>query len=287
MAAGFLLSSSIVFGLLNALGRQLPLGHQDTYVVVVVFAILFALALDVHNFRRGKRWSFGARRQTPRALWYRRERRKVALIWGLDTGSVVSTFRVTALSWVALLATFLLRPWPPSALVYGLAFVGPQLIQMSNGEPTKGRGRRSLVRFLVTGYIVAGMLGLIQLQTNASGKDTVRQVTVYLPANEVLTIGLHPNRHYISVGSTETMQLCPGSLSGGIGTKENTSWARLWTRCLAPGTTARTLDIPYSNRHLAIALLSRRSSRVSIAYVPKDGFLICRNSKGSDVACGP
>lgn len=208
-------------------------------------------------------------------------------MWGLDTGIVVSTFRVTALSWVALLATFLLRPGASSALVYGVAFVVPQLVQISNGKPTRGRERRSLVRFLAAGYVVAGTLGFFQIQASASEKNTVRHVKVSLQANEVLTIGLHPDRHFISVSSTETMQLCPGSLAGGIGTKKNTSWGRLWTRCLAPGTTTRTVDIPYSNRHLAVALLSKRSSRVSITYVPKDGFLTCRNSKGDDVACAP
>lgn len=127
----------------------------------------------------------------------------------------------------------------------------------------------------------AGTLGVSKIQASASEKSTVRKVTVSLQANEVLTIGLHPNRHFISVSSTQTIELCPGSLAGGIGTRQNTSWGRLWTRCLAPGTTAKTVDIPYSNRHLAIALLSKRSTRVLITYVPKDGFLTCRNSKGN------
>lgn len=287
MAAGFLLSSSTVFGLLNVLGRQLPVRQQNTYVLLVSFASLVALALDVYNYRLGKRWSFGVRRQTPRALWYRRDRRKVALMWGLDTGIVVSTFRVTALSWVALLATFLLRPGASSVFIYGVAFVLPQLVQISNGKPTGGRERRSLVRFLATGYLVVGTLGFFQIQASANEKNTARQVTVSLQANEVLTIGLHPNRHFITVSSTETVQLCPGSLAGGIGTIQNTSWGRLWTRCLAPGDKARTVDIPYSNRHLAVALLSKRPTRVTITYVPKDGFLTCKNSTGDEVVCAP
>lgn len=229
---------------------------------------------------------FGSSTATPRALWYRRDRRKVAFMWGLDTVMVVSTFRVTALSWVALLATFLLRPAAPSALVYGAAFVTPQLIQISRGKLTKGRERRSAVRFLAAGYVVARTLGFLQIQASAAEKSAVRVVNVSLRANEVLTIKLHPDRHFVSVISTKTVQLCPGSLSGGVGMKQNTSWGQLWIRCLTPGTKARTVDIPSSNRHLAITLLSKTSSRAFITYVPQDDYFMCMNSKGY-VACVP
>jgi hypothetical protein len=142
------------------------------------------------------------------------------------------------------------------------------------------------VAVVATWFVGAETPGLVQTQASVTRKNTVRRVTVFFRANEVLTIKLHPDQHFISVNSTETLRVCPGSMSGGIGTKQDTSWGQLWIRCFPPATKARTIDIPYLNRHLAIAFLSNRSGRVSISYVPKDDFLMCMSSK-SYVLCVP
>ena len=65
------------------------------------------------------------RRQTPKQLFHRFGPSAGALLWGLDTGLVVTTFRVTSLSWAALaLAALGLVPWW-SGLLYAIGFTVP------------------------------------------------------------------------------------------------------------------------------------------------------------------
>jgi hypothetical protein len=82
--------------------------------------------------------------------------RIAALIWGFDTGLLVTTFRVAAVSWGALLLTALglARPW--TGISYGLGFAIPFLFLVF--RPRLGRASRSAAPFCseATAYCSAG-----------------------------------------------------------------------------------------------------------------------------------
>lgn len=83
----------------------------------------------------------GWRRQTPRILTRRYHMFVVATLWGFDTGLVVTTIRVAAVSWGALyLAALGLSPrW--TGFAYGVGFALPFLILLV--RPQLGRAARA------------------------------------------------------------------------------------------------------------------------------------------------
>jgi hypothetical protein len=124
LALGFTASAFAVFTLVSLTGRALFGRMQATPVpVLLAAAVLCLLALiDLGVFGlRTPMW----RRQTPRSLYHRFGPVGGALLWGLDTGLVVTTFRVTSLSWAALALTALgLLPWW-TGLLYAAGFTLP------------------------------------------------------------------------------------------------------------------------------------------------------------------
>jgi hypothetical protein len=90
--------------------------------------LLSLAAADLRSISRSTYCPIGRRRQTPRALLRRYHMLAVATLWGLDTGLVVTTFRVAAVSWGALyLAALGLSPrW--TGLAYGAGFAAPLLL---------------------------------------------------------------------------------------------------------------------------------------------------------------
>jgi len=126
----FLIGAVVVFALFGFAGallglREMPLRWQT---VIIGIGLLFLILADVSSIRRGTYCPVGLRRQTPRSLLYGHTPLAVATIWGLDTGCIVTTFRVAAITWGALLIVTLgLAPiW--SGLGYGLGFAAPVLI---------------------------------------------------------------------------------------------------------------------------------------------------------------
>jgi hypothetical protein len=90
--------------------------------------LVLLAAADLRALSRSSYCPIGWRRQTPRVLLRRYHMFVVATLWGLDTGLVVTTFRVAAVSWAALyIAALGLAPgW--TGLAYGLGFTSPFLV---------------------------------------------------------------------------------------------------------------------------------------------------------------
>lgn len=128
LAAGFTTSAMLVTAIVYALGAALRSGlHLSLGVritVACVFLVGFAL-LDSGKLPLGTpMW----RRQTPRRLFYMFGATRGALLWGIDTGLMVTTFRVTSLTWVTLTLAFLgLLPWW-AGVAYAAGFVIPAAI---------------------------------------------------------------------------------------------------------------------------------------------------------------
>ena len=128
LAAGFTTSAFIVTAVVHALGAALTGGlHLSVSVriaVASVFLVGFAL-LDSGKLPFGTpMW----RRQTPKRLHYMFGATRGALLWGIDTGLMVTTFRVTSLTWATLTLAFLgLLPWW-AGLAYAAGFVVPAAV---------------------------------------------------------------------------------------------------------------------------------------------------------------
>lgn len=130
LALGFTVSAFAVYAALWQLGAWLLGDARSSQRVWLVAAAVLGLllALDAWRARRpgavGPSW----RRQTPKHFVYDYGSISAALLWGLDAGLVVTTYRVTSLSWAALVVAFFgLVPWW-SGLAYAAGFAVPVLV---------------------------------------------------------------------------------------------------------------------------------------------------------------
>jgi hypothetical protein len=130
LAAGFTLSAVTVFGAAGLVGDAFGVSHVPTPVRTwAAIALCVALcAADVAALRSRGLCKVTMRRQTPKNLVYRYGDRVGPLIWGLDTGLAVTTFRVSAATWAILGLTLLnLAPWW-LGVAYAAGFCGPLAI---------------------------------------------------------------------------------------------------------------------------------------------------------------
>ena len=131
-AVAFIMSSFAVFALAGALGaltsRALPAAPRLAAVCVVLGA---ALALDGYSLQRKTWCPVTARRQTPKSIQYQYGMRRATVAWGLDTGLVFTTYRMSSISW-ALLTLGLLgtTPWW-AGLGYAAGFLIPLVVGCS------------------------------------------------------------------------------------------------------------------------------------------------------------
>jgi hypothetical protein len=138
-AAAFIAGAFAIFAAADAAGAALGSARMPLeWRIGVAGALLLSLAaVDLFAMAKSTYCPIGWRRQTPRMLMRRLPAPVAASLWGFDTGLVVTTFRVAAVSWAALLLAALgLSPrWAGAG--YGLAFTLPFLALVS--RPRLGR----------------------------------------------------------------------------------------------------------------------------------------------------
>ncbi|MFF0316793.1 hypothetical protein ACFYPH_19465 [Micromonospora sp. NPDC005252] len=152
--AGFVTASLYQVGTLFAgrLDAQLTVG-------LCLVAALVAAAFDVHAIRTDS-YAPGLRRQTSKELGHRENIPwwVPPMIWGLDTGLMWSTFRVSATTWVLLVAALLNVAPQWSGLVFGGAFTGPLVVAILAGHGSVSDLGRPGPRRLVQSTAVATAL---------------------------------------------------------------------------------------------------------------------------------
>ena len=132
--AGFSVSALVSFAtvrlVLGTAGAALvPVSISAT---ILSAAAVVAAGLDVYAALNKRLSPAGLRRQTPKSLLYSPTHPRLAvLFWGADTGTAVSTFRVSATTWVVFLAAILgvVPPWIGGA--YALGFAVPLLAALA------------------------------------------------------------------------------------------------------------------------------------------------------------
>ncbi|MGH8910290.1 MAG: hypothetical protein ACRD0K_28300 [Egibacteraceae bacterium] len=132
LALGFSISALALYAALSLIGDWAIADARARAAVWLAAggALAALLARDALRARAacvlGPSW----RRQTPKRYLDRWGVTTAAFVWGLDTGLVFTTFRVTSLSWAALAVTGLgLVPWWAGA-AYALGFVVPLLMSI-------------------------------------------------------------------------------------------------------------------------------------------------------------
>lgn len=122
LLTGFTLSSVAVFATVSVTGTLIRSTFSLPVDLLVALALGLCGATDL-LFPRIRPTLFN--RQTPRTLSGRFSLPVTGLLWGLDAGTVVSTYRSSAASWAALILTF--AGWGPwwTGIVYAVAFSGP------------------------------------------------------------------------------------------------------------------------------------------------------------------
>jgi hypothetical protein len=143
----FVVSATAVFALVYVLGRLVGVGDVpvDRRTLLAAAGLLALAALDVRAITRSTYCPLSWRRQTPKSLVHRRSATLVASAWGFDTGLAVTTVRVAAITWGAvLLAGLGLSAWF-AGLGYGLGFALPFVVLLWTHRVGRAAGSASPV----------------------------------------------------------------------------------------------------------------------------------------------
>jgi hypothetical protein len=152
-AAAFTASALVVFGIGSAMGAGIGrLLSAHVQIAATLAALIVALALDAYSLAHRTWCPVTVRRQTPKRILLRYGDRRAALAWGLDTGLVFTTYRMSSISWALLLLAVLgIAPWW-AALGYAAGFLIPLLFGCSvlrlRADPTDASGlARAMSRY--------------------------------------------------------------------------------------------------------------------------------------------
>jgi hypothetical protein len=159
-------TAAVLFAMLAQIGwlvhLNVPPGIQTC---AIAFAAMAGVAFDLRALRTGT-FSLGPHRQTPKVLAHDPQRWWVPpLLWGIDTGLVVTTYRVSFCSWLLLILT--ITGFAPGwvGLAYGLGFTIPLWLtvrfapgcEVESGDP---RRPRWMPQWRAQALGVASMLGV-------------------------------------------------------------------------------------------------------------------------------
>lgn len=136
-ATAFLAGALVIFGSAHLAGAALGVTSRPLPSRLTIASAAFgALALvDLFAIRQRDYCPLGVRRQTPRHLARPLGLAATAAFWGFDTGLAVTTYRVTTITWAALVMTaFGLAPWWIGA-GYGIGFATPMLLVLITRSP--------------------------------------------------------------------------------------------------------------------------------------------------------
>jgi len=168
---GHVLTAGVVVAMLQLVGT-LTFAHIPFEVRVWTCAVAAGcgVAIDTRAFIR-RTFSLCVARQTPKGLAQDPKRQwwLTPLLWGVDTGTMMSTYRVSFSSWVVLLSALLVVAPAWSGLLFGACFGIPLIVNMFLGDPVRfGRqGSRAriwkprLAQLAGIGVLLALPVGLV------------------------------------------------------------------------------------------------------------------------------
>lgn len=133
-AIAFLSGAIVIFAVAALAGTRIAAMPLDWRIAAAAVSLLALALVDVVSLRRKTYCLLGMRRQARQTLAHRHRVETVAVVWGFDTGLAVTTFRVGAVTWGALVLTLLgFTSWW-SGVVYGVAFTLPLLVFLTTEQ---------------------------------------------------------------------------------------------------------------------------------------------------------
>lgn len=152
LALAFVAGAIVTFGIAALLGAAMPASLLAKREPIAAAALIVLALFDIAAIPRKSHCALGLSRQTPKTFAYRFGAIATAAAWGFDTGLAVTTFRVAAMTWAALLLVLLgFASWS-TGLAYGVAFAVPLVVLLFR---ELGSGRiAALVRW--RGLVQAG-----------------------------------------------------------------------------------------------------------------------------------
>jgi hypothetical protein len=156
LVAGFTLSATAVFGLAKISGIFTRSLVDVPGTLPIVFLLVVCAGSDL-AFPRIRPTLFN--RQTARDLSGRFSYPTTGFLWGIDAGTVISTFRSSAASWAALLLTF--AGWGPwwTGLAYAVGFCVPLGLLIITYPPAAADGEPGFRRASTEAIVAAVRTG--------------------------------------------------------------------------------------------------------------------------------
>jgi hypothetical protein len=137
LVIGHVLTAGVVVAMFQLVGtltfERIPF---EVRLWVCAVAAICGVAIDTRAFIR-RTFSLCVARQTPKGLTQDPKRQwwLTPLWWGIDTGTMMSTYRVSFSSWVVLLSSLLVVAPAWSGLLVGACFGIPLVMNMFLGDP--------------------------------------------------------------------------------------------------------------------------------------------------------
>lgn len=146
LAAAHVVTAGLVLFVVSqaapVVGALLP--RRPTLLAVAVASVV-GIVIDSRAASL-RQWSLGVSRQTPKQLQFLGQHAWITpYAWGIDTGLVVTTYRVSFCSWLLLILALLGVAPPWAGVFYGVSFAIPLLVatrlmkprfhQLSGGVP--------------------------------------------------------------------------------------------------------------------------------------------------------
>ena len=159
-ASSFITGAVVIFALASLGGAGARLAVPLRWRIAAAAVCLFALAAaDLFSLHRKSYCVIGMWRQARQSLVRDHPVTIVAAVWGFDTGLALTTFRVAAVTWGALiLALFGFASWW-IGIAYGVAFTVPLLAllltETNGGQLERLLRRRPVIQSLSAVLLLA------------------------------------------------------------------------------------------------------------------------------------
>lgn len=177
LVVGFTCSALAVFALAHLSGSVFRASVPFLVDVLLLFGLVIFAVIDL-SYPRVRPTL--VRRQTPRRLAGRFSLPMTGFLWGLDTGTVFSTFRASAASWAALVLSF--AGWGPwwTGIAYSAGFCLPLAVLIATypvaGPPDGAHGWR----YRSTESVVAALFTALNFLRLTSAAAALAAVSVAL-----------------------------------------------------------------------------------------------------------
>lgn len=173
-AAHVVTAGLVVFVVSQAAPALAALVSRQMTLLGLAMASVVGIVIDSWAASQ-RHWTLGVARQTPKRLQFLGEHTWITpYAWGVDTGLVVTTYRVSFCSWLLLLLALIGIAPPWAGVIYGMSFAIPllvmtRLVKTRFQHPSKGVRAWSAVPAQIGGIGSMLLLAVVSISTMVMG----------------------------------------------------------------------------------------------------------------------